>query len=361
VSEWCRQQYIKTGKCGLVRQTASHSREATDERALSQIRTDHPLIEKILAYRELQKMRSTFVLPLLGMDRLHPNWLLTRVKSGRVATKDPNIMAFPAPGRSAWGTRLRECFVADPGWVFVGLDYSQLEMRIAAHLTEDPKLIDIYRTGRDLYVETARELFRTETPEKPRYRTPAKVTTLGTLYGIQAYKLWEQLILFGCVDESGQPWYTIEQCDGLLAGWMGVYSEVPKYIARVVSEARQNNAMVYTALSGRPRYLPALWLEGERYPNSKLRAEAERQAFNHQDQGTAADVVKRAQVRLWAEQCDEWEPHLQYHDELVLSVRKGREDYWAGRFKTLMEEDSGLFRVPLTVEAKMGETWAGLK
>lgn len=369
VAAWCKAEFKVWGTCGLSRMTRDGARESTDDDALQAIKGDHPLVPAILAYRGLQKMRSFFQ-PLVGLDRLRPNWRLTKVDesegtggapvSGRVSTSEPNILAYPA--RGPWGKRIRRCFVADPGHVLMSFDYSQIEPRLAGILSGDERLLDVYRHGRDIYTETARALFNITKVDTELHRLPAKITTLSVLYGIQGKRLFERLIAEGCTDSTGAPRFDLNACYRLIERWFDTYSGVRDYAQRLRLDATNNTAAATTMFSDRPRFLPALWLTGDGWPSGKLRAEAERQLLNHRIQGTAADVMKRAQARVWAEGLPAGvEPLLQIHDDLTLQVPVGKEAEVRERVVALMTADSEFFPIPLRVDVHVGHTWADLK
>jgi len=352
VSEWCRQEFRRSGKCGLARQTRSRTRESVDDEALASIAMDHALIPAVQRYRHLQKERSE-LRGLVGIGRLHPNWRLSRVLSGRVATTKPNVLAFsPA---------VRACLVADPGHELMALDYSQIEPRLAAHITQDPKLLAIFRDGRDLYRETAAVLFGVQPGAVSKVQRQAtKVVTLGTLYGIRDSRLARTLVAWGCVDDHGHPLYSVEACGDLLYRWFDTYTGVRDYLAQLAKITRLTGVAT-THITNRERMVPAVWLTGQMWPNAKLREEAERQTFNHEIQGTAADIIKRAQVRIaGVRACREAVPLLQIHDELVFQIPLGRREL-AEPIAAAMVADAGMLSVPLVAEAKFGQSWASLK
>ena len=315
VGAWLAEQGF-TGK-----RTKTTHRLATDERSLSQY--DHPAIDCILQYRGLNKLEGTFILPVIEkaeQDRVegmlcgvvHPRWRLTKVRSGRVATEDPNLLAFPS--RDEMGKKVRSCFVARPGYKFVSADYSQLEPRIVAALSGDPKLLRIYGEDRDLYLEIANDLIVT--------RTVAKILTLGILYGMGPHRLYEQLLLAGCKNDDGSPIYSEDACGALIEKWFATYPSVRKLVQGTINKARAANGWAFThGLRG--RFLPGLFLEGRYWPNSKLREEAERQSFNHIVQGTGMECLKEAMVRIDQANLPDIHFLLAIHDELVFEVPEG--------------------------------------
>jgi len=342
--------------------TRSKARLATDERQLALLVHLHPAIPKLLEYRGLEKLRTAFLNPLVERlkttDTVHPRWRLTRVASGRPAMEDPNLLAFPS--RDKLGRKVRECFIARPGYRFVSFDYSQIEPRITAALSGDPGLGAIYLQKLDLYISTATHLFHTPADQVDpiRHRLPAKTVTLGVLYGMGERKLYEELIKNGCGAGVGAGWeqyFSEEECADLISDWFRIYPLVRQLVDRTVAEAKLQGGIVRTIL-GRTRRLPALFLRGGAWPEDKLRQEAERQGFNHLIQGTAQEVIKRAQVRVAALGRDGVYPMLQIYDDLVYEVADGTDisdfrgiigDVWNG--------------IPLPVEEKWGANWASLK
>jgi DNA polymerase-1 len=320
-------------------------------------------------------LEGTFLLPILekfGMTgRVHPHWRLTSVKSGRPSTHDPNILAFPS--RDALGLKIRGCFVAPDGYELTSVDLSQIEPRMAAILSGDEWLLDVYRSGKDIYVELAQRLFRlpADKIEKKRHRTPTKTVFLGLLYGIGAAKAFEQSIVMGCydiVDGRMVPFFTVEQMEELLKGTLDVMPGVAAMIAAVAADVRRTGYS--STVLGRKRPLPAVWLQGPRWPQAKLREEAIRQAFNHKIQGSSAEVMKRAQMRLESSGIpliqsfgiEVW-PLVQQYDELVLEHTEGYGDIVQATLRDAMEADAAEFNypIPIVAEGATAKDWGSLK
>jgi len=369
VADWMLEEGFKG------RMTAKGDRLATNEKAL-RLHVS-PVIDLTLEYRGLQKIVSTYCEPIRAYaawdGRVHPRWKPTRVASGRLACgrekpekvvsrwDSPNLMAFPA--HDEWGRALRACFVADPGYTMFSIDYSQIEMRNMAALSQDPELLRIYREGRDIYAETVPALFGVPVSDawkdddewKTRYRLPSKVVTLAVGYGIQGRSLFEQLLKMGCGTPDA-PRFPFEECDPLIDRWFGHYAGAKARMLEVCAQARRDGGWVATEL-GRRRFLPALFYTGRRYPQSKLRAEAERQAFNHTVQGVSQEDCKRAMVKLWPlAEAGQWEPLLQIHDEIVGQVKDP--DLVPQMADMIQSERGG---VVLKTEYATGGTWADLK
>lgn len=351
VAAWMEEQGL-TGK-----KTKLTNRLATDERSLSEHK-GNPVIDAVLEYRGLKKLQTTFVEPTMELAKkdpikdqlagiIHPRWRLTKVRSGRVACEDPNLLAFPS--RDEMGRRVRSCFIARPGHYMVSVDFSQLEPRVVAALSEDPKLLHIYANDLDLYDEISKSLGVS--------RTVAKTVTLGVLYGMGPNRLVEQLKMVG----AGEQYSTVEACDALINQWFVTYSGVAKYIDAVIASARKNDGWVFTK-GGRGRLLPGVFVTGWRWPAEKIREEAERQAFNHVIQGTGMEQLRVAMRRV-----DALEKHgvymlLAIHDELVLEVEAP--DLTSATGKAMLIADtmaSEFYGVKLKTSQCVGLDWGSLK
>lgn len=356
------------------RRTKTGDRLATDEKSLRLHIS--PVIDRVLEYRGLQKIVSTYIVPVRAYSRwdgrVHPRWKPTRVGSGRLACgrekpqkevsrwDSPNLMAFP--NKDEWGKGLLACFLADPGYTMFSIDYSQIEMRNMAALSQDPELLRIYREDRDIYTETVPALFGVDIPPDWKtndqwrldYRIPSKTVTLAVGYGIQGRSLFEQLLKAGC-GTPDKPRFPLEECDPLIDRWYAHYAGARRRMHDVCAQARRDGGWVSTEL-GRRRFLPALFYEGRRYPQSKMRAEAERQAFNHEVQGTSQEDMKRGMLRVWPRaEAGEWEPLLQIHDEIVGQTRTS--DIVPELAAAMVAERGG---VTLKTEFSTGQTWAEL-
>lgn len=218
---------------------------------------------------------------------------------------------------------------------------------MTAALSQDPKLLAIFRDGRDLYTEVAADL---GVP-----RQVAKIITLGTLYGMGSSRLFEQLILAGC-GTNASPTYDMEACAALLDSWFETYAGVKTLVAQTVTAAKANGGWAKT-MGGRGRYLPALFIPGARWPESKLREEAERQAFNHLIQGTCSERMKMAMLRV--DGLAEVHPLLQVYDELICEVPEEYAEDCAATVAALMEETYAGVR--LKSSWTVGDDWGQLK
>jgi DNA polymerase-1 len=358
---------------------------STDERALTQLTDLHPVPGCVLECRGLRKLLTTFIEPVLakvggrpaGAEcAVHPKWRLagryrkddTRpgggVKSGRPSMEDPNLLAFPA--RDEFGKRVRECFEARPGHLLVSVDFSQIEPRIAAALSQDAALMQVFASGADLYADMARRIFKEHHPDaaykleplKTLKRQPAKIILLGcVLYGMQAPLLHDELIKFGCGTPS-QPFYSLTACEDFVRRRFEPYPGVAALYNETVRAARAADGWVETK-GGRRRFLPALLVEGRRWPAEKLREEAERQAFNHLIQGTAQEVMKQAMVRADESGAMAHNPLLQIYDEMIYEVPAVRAEYEAKALASLMA--SRMNGVDIAANWSVADSWGGLK
>lgn len=325
---------------------------STRESELEKMRDVHPIIDEILSYRELSKLLSTYIdtIPttLDSNRRLHTTFMQTGTTTGRMSSQYPNLQNIPI--RTDLGRRIREAFVASSDFVLLAIDYSQIELRVAAFLSGDKKLIDIFAKGGDIHREVAAEVFGVSPDAVDReMRRRAKIINFGILYGMGVNALRANL---GTSRDEAQQFYNnyFEKFSGLAA-----------YLDRVKSEAKRKG---YTeTFFGRKRYFPGL--------KSSLPfvvAQAERMAINAPIQGTQADIIKIAMAKSehWKREAkldDAFYLLLQVHDELVFEVRPKELNRVAKEIKSIMEsvlttkETKG---VPILVEASTGPNWGTL-
>lgn len=325
---------------------------STRESELEKIREEHPIIADILDYRELKKLLSTYIEnlpPLLGKDgRLHAEFVQTGTTTGRMASQNPNLQNIPL--HSERGKAIRHAFIASPGFTLAALDYSQVELRIAAILSGDEKFCEIFRSGRDVHREVAAEVFGVDPAEvDSEMRRRAKVINFGILYGMGVNALRAQL---------GS---TTAEAHQYLENYFTTFKTLSEYLEKTKGFARKHG---YTeTLLGRRRQFPEM-----KSSLPYVRAQAERMAINAPIQGTSADVIKLAMV--WVDQMlheakatEEAFLLLQVHDELVYEIADSRLGELAPKIKEIMEsvipeEDSR--GVPLTVVLKTGNDWGSL-
>lgn len=317
---------------------------STDVDVLSNLAKSHELPVEILAYRSLAKLKSTYIdaLPLLinpQTGRIHTSYNQTVTATGRLSSSNPNLQNIPI--RTLEGKRIRQAFIAAPDCILISADYSQIELRILAHLSEDETLIEAFLSGEDIHNRTASDIFGVF-PQMVNadMRRQAKVINFGILYGMSAFGLAKEL---GISQKMAQTY---------IDGYFQRFKKVRSYLDGILEEAR-SNGFVCTLLNRR-RYLPEL--------NSSVAAVrqfAERMAINTPIQGTAADLIKVAMVniaRLLQEQKLAARLIMQVHDELVLESPAGEKEEVMALVKREMEEVIKL-RVPLRVEIAAGRNW----
>jgi DNA polymerase-1 len=322
---------------------------STDADTLEALREKHPIIGLILEHRQLSKLKSTYVdaLPQLVdplSGRVHTSFGQASTATGRLASSNPNLMNIPI--RTELGQRIRRAFKATrPEHVMVSADYSQIELRIAAHLSGDPKLLAAFAAGQDIHTATAAAVFKIPIESvDPNQRRLAKVANFGSIYGQGEYGLSQQLGITGDVAREflGQYWAT--------------YSRLREYLDEVRRKAREEGFVV--SATGRRRAIPDL-----RSPNFQLRSAAERMAINFPMQSLAADIIKIAMVRLHREiEADQIEGRmlLQVHDELLFEVPESELDQFAEKVPRIM---TGAYELEtgIEVEMKVGPNWADVK
>jgi DNA polymerase I len=322
---------------------------STDADTLEALREKHPIIGLILEHRQLSKLKSTYVdaLPQLVdplSGRVHTSFGQASTATGRLSSSNPNLMNIPI--RTELGQRIRRAFKASrPGHVMVSADYSQIELRIAAHLSGDPKLLAAFAAGQDIHTATAAAVFKIPIESvDANQRRLAKVANFGSIYGQGEYGLSQQLGITGDVARE------------FLAQYWSAYSGLKEYLDKVRRQAREEGFVV--SATGRRRAIPDL-----RSPNFQLRGAAERMAINFPMQSLAADIIKIAMVRLQREiEADQIEGKmlLQVHDELLFEVPESEVDQFAEKVPRIM---TGAYELEtgIEVETKVGPNWADLK
>ncbi len=317
---------------------------------LEKIKNRHPIIEEIFSYRELAKLTSTYVDNLPKMvdkeNRLHTTFNQTGTSTGRISSSEPNLQNIPV--RTEFGSAVRKAFVAPKGYSFVSFDYSQIELRIAASLSGDKKLINAFKTGADIHAKVASEVFNTPFEEvTSNMRRNAKVINFGILYGMGINSLKKNL---GCSQTEARNFY-----DEYFHDFQGM----AEYIEESKQEAAKDGFT--KTILGRRRYLPEI-----NSPIVFIKKEAERMAVNAPIQGTAADIIKLAMVRLdelLKEKGFDKDVNLvlQIHDELIFEIKEDKIDEIASVIEVVMEEDKLLGDVPVLVDVLVGQTWGELE
>lgn len=326
-------------------------KRSTRESELQKLIDDHTIVADILAYRELSKLLSTYIDNLPAMispadGRLHPTFLQNGAATGRMASQNPGVQNIPI--RSDLGAAIRFAFVPAEGYTLAALDYSQIELRAAAFLSGDKKMIDVFKAGGDIHGAVAKEVFGTDDKNA---RRKAKIINFGILYGMGVNALAK-------ATETSQ-----KEAKQFLKEYKERFPQLHEYMEGVVLDAHKNG---YTeTLFGRRRYFSGL---GSHLPY--VRAEAERMAGNAPIQGTAtADIIKLAMIKVdkWIKKEkleDEVRLVLQVHDELVYEVAEDKAVELAQRIETEMESVVPLTQtngVPLKVDAKIGENWGDMR
>ena len=317
---------------------------STNAAVLDKLRGKHPIIEQILDYRTLTKLKSTYADGLLkeisADGRIHTNFQMTVTATGRLSSTEPNLQNIPV--RRELGAQIRKMFVASPGKVLVDADYSQIELRLLAHIANDETMIAAFRSGEDIHAVTASQVFGVPLAEvTPLQRSHAKAVNFGIVYGISAFSLAQDIGVFQ------------NEAKAYMDSYFAKYHGVREYMTRVVEQAKADGYV--TTLFGRRRDLPEL-----KSSNFNLRSFGERVALNMPIQGTAADIIKAAMVRVDARMRAE---HLQarlllqVHDELIVECPAAEAETVKG---ILIEEMEHVvdYRVPLLVDAKIGASWA---
>ena len=327
----------------VMKKTATGS-PSTDEDVLQQLAADYPLPKVLLEHRALAKLKSTYTdkLPLMidaKTGRVHTNFAQATAVTGRLASNDPNLQNIPV--RTAEGRRIREAFVAPPGHVILSADYSQVELRIMAHLSEDPALVRAFHEGQDIHRATAAEIFGVTPAEvSADQRRYIKAVNFGLIYGMSAFGLAQQLDI-----ERSAAAQFIEK-------YFARYPGVAQYMQRTRETARENG-YVETVFGRR------LWLPDINAAGGPRRAAAERAAINAPMQGTAADLIKLAmiEVQRWLDRGKLGTTLvLQVHDELVLEVPDAEVDLVKRELPGLMSGVAKL-SVPLVVDVGVGRNW----
>ena len=315
---------------------------STDAETLESLR-EYPLVEDVLQYRAYQKLNSTYVeglLKVIGEDgRIHSTFNQTEARTGRLSSDNPNLQNIPI--RTELGSQLRAYFVARPGCVLVDADYSQIELRILAHVTGDEHMQQAFLTGEDIHRSTAAKIYNLPLEQvTPRLRSSAKAINFGIMYGKGAYSLSKDIGV------------SVKEADAFLKNYLATFPKVSGYMDKTISDARACGYV--STLFGRRRSLPELTSN-----NHNIRASGERMARNTPIQGTAADVIKLAMVRVWRRLRDEKMESrliLTVHDELIVEAPEAEA---AKAASILQEEMEGCvnYAVPLSTEVHQGKNW----
>jgi len=316
----------------------------TNEEILQRLVNKHPIIDKVLEYRGLKKLLSTYVeaLPLLvdkKTGRIHTSYNQAVASTGRLSSNNPNLQNIPV--RDARGREIRKAFVPEPGHIFLSADYSQIELRLMAHLSKDKSMITDFLSGNDIHAATASKIFGVEISEVTReMRSRAKTANFGIIYGISSYGLSERLTI-------GR-----KEAKDLIDGYFNSYPGVKIYMDESIKKARDLGYV--TTMFGRKRYLPDI-----QSSNQVVRGNAERNAINAPIQGSAADIIKIAMIRIFNSlKSGKFRSKmiLQVHDELIFEVEK--EELSKLQEMVISEmSNAATLDVPLKVDWGTGNNW----
>ena len=317
---------------------------STNADVLEKLQGKHPIVDQVLEYRMLTKLKSTYadgLLKVISPDgRIHTNFQMTVTATGRLSSTEPNLQNIPV--RKQLGAQIRKMFVAAPGMCLVDADYSQIELRLLAHISGDETMRDAFLSGEDFHAVTAANVFNVPLEEvTPTLRSRAKAVNFGIVYGISAYSLAQDIGVWP------------SEAKAYMDAYLEKYHGVRDYMKSIVEQAREKGYV--STLYGRRRSLPEL-----KSSNFNTRSFGERVALNMPIQGTAADIIKLAMVnvaRRLKEEKLRAKLILQVHDELIVECPENEAERVKDILKDEMEHTADL-AVPLTVDAHIGHSWA---
>ena len=334
-------------KLNLPHGKKTKSGYSTNAEVLESLRDKHPIINEILEYRGLTKLKSTYCEGLLKVidndGRIHSTLNQTETRTGRISSAEPNLQNIPV--RTEQGRELRKFFVAKDGCVLVDADYSQIELRVLAALAGDETMINAFLSGADIHSITASQVMGVPLEKVTSAdRRKAKAVNFGIVYGIGAYSL------------SNDIGTSVAEADRYIKGYLANYSKVAEFMENAKKSAKEKGyAETYF---GRRRYLPEL-----REKNAIRRGFGERVAMNMPIQGTAADIIKIAMIRVYERLKKDFPQSkliMQVHDELIIEAPEKDKDEIAALLKETMEGACKM-AVPFTVDVQYGKTWYDTK
>ncbi len=334
-------------RLGLPAKKKTKSGYSTNAEVLESLYEYHPVIGLILEYRKLSKLKSTYCDGLIACadegGTIHSTLNQTETRTGRISSTEPNLQNIPV--RTPEGKELRKFFKAHEGNLLIDADYSQIELRVLAHMADDPRMCEAFREGVDIHTVTASEVFgMPEAMVTPLMRSRAKAVNFGIVYGIGAFSLSKDIGV------------TRKEADAYIKGYLSTYSGVADFMTRTVTEAKQQGFV--TTMYGRRRYMPELTAT-----NAMIRAAGERIARNMPIQGTAADIIKIAMVRVYnrlKKEIPEARLIMQIHDELIVEAPQNVADKAAEILREEMQ-NSATLSVPLIADTGKGRTWYDAK
>ncbi len=330
-------------KMGLPAKKKTKSGYSTNAEVLEGLAQDYPVVAKILEYRSLAKLKSTYcdgLLKVIGNDgRIHSNLNQTETRTGRISSTEPNLQNIPV--RSELGREMRKFFKAKDGCVLIDADYSQIELRVLAHMANDKNMIDAFNNGDDIHAITASQVFNMPLMMvTPLMRSRAKAVNFGIVYGIGAFSLSKDIGV------------SRAEADSYIKGYLAHFDGVRKYMTDVVEKAKENGYV--ETVFARRRYLPELSSS-----NAMMRAFGERVALNMPIQGTAADIIKIAMIKVYEclkKECLKARLIMQVHDELIVEAPENEAKIVAGIVKREME-NAVKMRVEMQSDVGIGKTW----
>ena len=332
---------------GLPVKKKTKSGYSTNAEVLESLRYDNPIVDNVLRYRALAKLNSTYCEGLLKViaddGRIHSSFNQTETRTGRISSTEPNLQNIPV--RTELGREMRKFFCAKDGWLLVDADYSQIELRVLAHISGDENMIEAFKNNNDIHAITASQVFNMPLEMvTPLMRSRAKAVNFGIVYGIGAFSLGKDIGV------------SMREASQYIKNYLAHYSGVDEYMKRVVERAKLDGYV--ETMFGRRRYLPELSTG-----KAMMRAFGERVARNMPIQGTAADIIKIAMVRVderLKRENMQARLILQVHDELIVEAPEAESEKAA---KILQEEMENAVQlsVPLTADAAIGKTWYDAK
>ena len=330
-------------RMGLPAKKKTKSGYSTNAEVLEGLAQDYPVVAMILEYRTLAKLKSTYcdgLLKAIAPDgRIHSTLNQTETRTGRISSTEPNLQNIPV--RSELGKEMRKFFIAKEGSLLVDADYSQIELRVLAHVANDKNMLDAFNNGDDIHAITASQVFNMPLMMvTPLMRSRAKAVNFGIVYGIGAFSLAKDIGV------------TRAEADSYIKGYLAHFSGVDRYMKEVIEKAKENGYV--ETVFARRRYLPEL-----RSSNGMMRAFGERVARNMPIQGTAADIIKIAMIRVYRElkkQCFGARLIMQVHDELIIEAPAEEADKVASIVKREMEHAVKM-RVSMQADVGVGKSW----
>ncbi len=334
-------------RLGLPAKKKTKSGYSTSADVLDELRSKHPIIEDILSYRKLAKLRSTYVEGLLAQldddGRVRSIFRQTETRTGRISSTEPNLQNIPV--RTELGSRMRRFFVAPEGCKLVDADYSQIELRVLAHISNDEAMISAFQSGEDIHTKTAAQVFDMPEPfVTPQMRSSAKAVNFGIVYGIGAFSLSQDIGV------------SVAEADRYIKNYLATYKGVAQYMKDSIEFGKEHGYV--KTLFNRRRPLPELTTG-----NRVTKAFGERVAMNTPIQGTAADIIKLAMVKVFERLKAEGMRSrliLQVHDELIVEAPTEEAEKAAAILKEEME-GAAKFAVTLTADANIGDNWLDAK